>query len=259
MMRSALPLFALALCLTVSLSSLSHAGYSAELGVVRAKGSGPSAECNPNVLLMRPTEPRVFQASQAGLIHVPTRTGRTAVVCIDIPYSLSLAKLIVEWDVTPGPWSPLYEAGSHNLAWIHRGSYSRNTIGNVNVFGRGRNFIGLNQNVDMKVGAVSTGRLRDADLVTDGSTTYRLRYTYDAAAGKAFFEISGGGVAPRSTEMQATARGNELLIPQGNRWSDSSLFVEFGHFGEARPSAGKPAVPTYGWKYSNLRVTMIQK
>jgi hypothetical protein len=259
-MRSALPLFALALCLTVSLGYAGNsAGNSDVPGVVRAKGSGPSAECNPNVLLMRPTEPRVFQASQAGLIHVPTKTEPTAVVCIDIPYDLSLAKLIVEWDVTPGSWNPQYAAGSHNLAWIHRGSYSGNTIGNVNVFGRGRNFIGLNQNVDMKVGAVSTGRLRNADLVTDGSRTYRLRYTYDAAAGKAFFEISGGGLAPRSTEMQATARGSALLIPQGNRWSDSSLFVELGHFGEARPSAGKPAVATYGWKYSNLRVTMIQK
>lgn len=256
MMRSALSLFALALCLSVSLG---HAGTPDKPGVFRPKGSGPSSECNPIVLLMRPTDPGVFQTSRAGLIHVPTQAEPTTVVCVDIPYDLSLAKLIVDWDVTPGAWNPRYAAGSHNLAWIHRGSYSGNTIGNVNVFGKGRNFIGLNQNVDMKVGAVSTGRLRNADLVNDGSKTYHLRYTYDAAAGKAFFEISGGGLAPRVTEMQATARGNTLLIPQGNRWSDSALFVELGHFGEAHPSAGKPAVATYGWKYSNLRVTMIQK
>lgn len=252
MMRPALSLSVLALCLTASL------GHADEPRMVRAEGSGPSGECKPNVLLMRPTAPRTFEAFQAGLLHVPSKTEPTAVVCIDIPYDLSLAKLVVEWDVTPGAWNPRYQAGSHNLAWIHRGSYSGNTVGNVNIFGKGRNFIGLNQNVDMKVGAVSTGRLRNADLVTDGSRTYHLRYTYDAAAGKAFFEISGGGLAPRSTEMQATARGNILQIPQGNRWSDSSLFVEFGHYGEARPSAGKPAVATYGWKYSNLRVTMVQ-
>jgi hypothetical protein len=254
-MRS-VSLFALALCLTVSLASL---GQADEPRVVRAEGSGPSAECKPTVLLMRPSEPRVFVAAQAGLIHVPSKAEPTGVVCIDIPYDLALARLVVEWDVTPGSWSSQYAAGSHNLAWIHRGSYSGNTVGTVNVFGKGRNFIGLNQNVDLKTGAVSTGRLRNVELATNGSTTYHLRYTYDATAGKAFFEISGGGVPPKRTEMPATARDNVLQIPQGNRWSDSSLFVELGHFGEARPSAGKPAVATYGWKYSNLRVTMVQK
>lgn len=255
MKRPALSLFALALSLTASL------GHADEPKVVRAGGSGPSAECKPNVLLVRPsrTEPRVFEAFQAGVLHVPTREEPTGVVCVDIPYDLSLAKLVVEWDVTPGQWNARYAAGSHNLAWIHRGSYSANTVGNVNLFGKGRNFIGLNQNVDMRTGAVSTGRVRKVDMATDGSTTYHLRYTYDAAAGKAFFEVSGGGLAPKSTEMLATARDNVLQIPQGNRWSDSSLFVEFGHHGEARPSAGKPAVPTYGWKYSNLRVTMVQR
>jgi hypothetical protein len=253
MLRPALSLSALALFLAVPF------GHADGPRVVRAGGSGPTEECQ----LTRTAQPslqeaRVFETAIPGVIHTPTPGNRVAVVCINIPTDLSLGKLVLEWDVTPGPWNSQFAAGSHNLAWIHRGSYSGNTIGNVNVFGKGRNFIGMNQNVDMKTGAVSTGRLRDVDLVTGGSAIYHLRYTYDAASRKAVFEISGGGLSA-STEFAATARDGILQIPRKNRWSDSSLFVEFGHFGEPKPSNGKPAVPTYGWKYSNLRLKMTQR
>lgn len=253
MSRPALSLFALALCLAAT--SLGHAD---EPRVVRAGGSGPSGECKLTRSVQPSlTEARVFETAVAGTIHTPTPENRIAVVCFNIPTDLSLSKLILEWDVTPGQWNPRFPSGSHNLAWIHRGSYSRNTIGNVNAFGKGRNFIGMNQNVDMKTGAVSTGRLRKVDLVEGGPKTYHLRYTYDAASRKAFFEISGNGIS-ESTEFMATARDGILQIPRKNRWSDSSLFVELGHFGEPKPSNGKPAVPTYGWKYSNLRLRLIQ-
>lgn len=256
MKRLAVSLSALALCLTVSPG---NAGNTDEPRMVRAEGSGPSEDCQ----LTRTVQPslqeaRVFETAVAGAVHTPTPGNRIAVVCVNIPIDLSLDKLIVEWDVTPGQWSNQFAAGSHNLAWIHRGSYSANTIGNVNVFGKGRYFVGMNQNVDMKTGAVTIGRVRKVDLVTGGPKTYHLRYTYDAGARKAFFEISGGGISER-TEFPATARDGVLVIPKKNRWSESSLFVELGHFGEPRPSNGKPAVPTYGWTYSNLRVKMIQK
>ncbi|MES1241361.1 MAG: hypothetical protein ABUT39_07065 [Acidobacteriota bacterium] len=256
MMRPTLSLFALAFCLTVPLG---FAGAGDEPGVIRAAGSGPSEDCQ----LTRTAQPslqeaRVFEAAIAGTIHVPTPENRIAVVCINIPTDLSLGRLILEWDVTPGQWNSRFASGSHNLAWIHRGSYSGNTIGNVNVFGKGRNFIGMNQNVDMKTGAVSTGRLRNVDLALGGSTTYHLVYTYDAASRKATFQMTGAG-RTESTEFAATARDGILQIPRKNRWSDSSLFIELGHYGEPRPSNGKPAVPTYGWRYSNLRLKMIQR
>jgi hypothetical protein len=252
MMRPALSLFALALFLTVPF------GHADEPRVVRAEGSGPTEECQ----LTRSAQPslqeaRVFESAVMGVIHTPTPGNRIAVVCINIPTDLSLSKLILEWDVTPGQWNPQYAAGSHNLVWLHRGSYAKNTIGNVNVFGKGRNFIGMNQNVDLNSG-VRTGRLRKVDLVTGGAATYHLRYTYDALSRKASFEISGAGWSG-STELEATAKDGILQIPRKNRWSESSLFVEFGHFGEPKPSNGKPAVPTYGWKYSNLRLKLIQK
>lgn len=253
MLRPALSLFALALFSTVPF------GQADEPRMIRAEGSGPSEDCQLT-LTAQPSlqEARVFETAVTGAIHTPTLGNRIAVVCINIPTDLSLDKLILEWDVTPRQWNPQFAAGSHNLAWIHRGSYSSNTVGNVNVFGKGRNFIGMNQNVDMKTGGVSTGRLRKIDLVEGGPTTYHLRYTYAAGARKALFEISGGGRS-ESTEFAATARDGILQIPRKNRWSESSLFVEFGHFGEPKPSNGKPAVPTYGWTYSNLRLKLIQK
>ena len=256
MKRLAVSLSVLALCFTVSPG---HAGDPDEPRVVQAEGSGPSEECK----LTRTVQPslqeaRVFETAIAGAVHTPTPADRIAVVCINIPTDLSLGRLVLEWDVTPGQWNPRFASGSHNLAWVHRGSYSGNTIGNVNVFGKGRNFIGMNQNVDMRTGAVSIGRLRKVDLVEGGPKTYHLRYTYDAASRKAVFEISGGGLSG-STEFEATARDGILQIPRKNRWSDSSLFVEFGHFGEPRPSNGKPAVPTYGWTYSTLKLKLVQR
>ena len=143
--------------------------------------------------------------------------------------------------------------------WLHRGSYTQNTVGNVNVFGKvgkNGNFFAMNQNVDAS--KPMTGRLRPADLVLGGSTTYHLAYLYDAESRKAFFGISGAGRSEVAS-FAATARDGILQIPKKNRWSDSSLFVEFGHFGESRPRKGFPAVPTYGWSYSNLRLTMVQK
>jgi hypothetical protein len=221
------------------------------------EGSGPGAPCKLT-LEAQPVfqDPRVLKAALAGDIHIPSPEDRIGVVCINIPKDLSLDKLTLEWDVTPGQWNAQYPPGSHNLVWLHRGSYTRNTVGNVNVFGQGGNFFAMNQNVDAP--RPTTGRLRPADLVLGGSTTYHLTYTYDAASRRAFFAVSGGGRF-ESTDFVATARDVSLRIPKKNRWSDSSLFVEFGHFGERQPGRGKPAVPTYGWRYSNLSLTMYQK
>lgn len=222
-------------------------------------GSGPSAPCSFTISTQASIqEARVFEAARSGLLHTPTTEKRIGVGCINIPHDLALDRLILEWDVTPGEWSAKYAAGSHNLGYVHRGSYNSNTIGNVNLFGKGKNFIGMNQNLDLKTGKVSTGRLRNVELVMGGRATYHLRYTYDAASRKALFAISGPGING-ATEFEATAKDQILQIPKKNRWSDSSLFVEFGHYGEFRPSAGKPAVPTYGWKYSNLRLKLYSR
>lgn len=221
------------------------------------EGSGPGAPCKLTLTAQPlPQDPRVLQAAQAGDIHVPTPENRIGVVCINIPQDLSLSRLLLEWDVTPGQWNAQYPPGSHNLVWLHRGSYVRNTVGNVNVFGSGANFFAMNQNVDAP--KPTTGRLRPANLVLGGSTTYRMIYLYDAGSRKAHFGVNHGGKLER-TEFVATARDLSLRIPQKNRWSDSSLFVEFGHFGERKPGKGFPAVPTYGWRYSNLRLTMVQR
>lgn len=257
MIRLVLSLFALTLCLAVSITAADPEAGPNEPKAVWGEGSGPGAPCKLTLAMQPlPQDPRILQATLAGDIHVPTPENRIGVVCIDIPGDLSLNRLLLEWEVTPGQWNAQYPPGSHNLVWLHRGSYVRNTVGNVNVFGQGGNFFAMNQNVDAP--KPTTGRLRPADLVLGGSTTYRMAYLYDAAARKAFFAIARGGTVD-STEFPATARDVSLLIPKKNRWSDSSLFVEFGHFGERHPGKGRPAVPTYGWRYSNLRLTMVQK
>jgi hypothetical protein len=224
------------------------------------EGSGPGAPCKFTLAAQPSIDPSILRASLPGDIHMPlpgnAPESRIGVVCINIPGDLTLSRLTLEWDVTPGLWNPQYAPGSHNLVWLHRGSYVRNTVGNVNVFGQGGNFFAMNQNVD--AAKPTTGRLRPANLAMGGFTTYHMTYTYDAASRKAFFAVSGGGRS-ESTEFVATARDVSLRIPKKNRWSDSSLFVEFGHFGEREPGKGRPAVPTYGWRYSNLSLAMYQK
>ena len=256
MIRLIVSLFALTLCLAVSITTADPEAGPNEPKAVWSEGSGPGAPCKLTLAVQPlPQDPRILQATLAGDIHVPTPENRIGVVCIDIPRDLSLNRLALEWEVTPAYWNAQYPPGSHNLVWIHRGSYVRNTVGNVNVFGQGGNFFAMNQNVDAP--KPTTGRLRPANLALGGSTTYRMAYLYDAAARKAFFAVDNGGTV-ESTEFVATARDLSLLIPKKNRWSDSSLFVEFGHFGERHPGKGRPAVPTYGWRYSNLRLTMQQ-
>jgi hypothetical protein len=239
--------------------------------VVWGEGSGPTVKCKPeNKLGMSAPEPGIFEARMPGFIHRPTVNEPVLTVCFKAPNDLSLNTLIAEWDVIPGQWNEAYPAGSHNLIYLHRGTYAGHMVGSVSAFGEGagevKNYILMSQNIDLPPKALPTrptakGKINNANLVLGGTTTYHLRYIYDALNQTATFEIlKDGETQPRRMTMKATAKDRILRISRDNRWdNDGSLFVEFGHFGEKLPRKDYPAVQTYGWTYSNLSIKMYQK
>ncbi|HSK74997.1 MAG TPA: hypothetical protein VLQ45_00950 [Thermoanaerobaculia bacterium] len=159
---------------------------------------------------------------------------------------LKLAKMITEWNVKVGPWSPRFPGGTHNLIWMHRGKYRSNTIANSNAWGNGKDRIGNNQNVDMAKGT-NTKMTIGVKLVK--GETYRIVHTYDAANREVFVNYIQGNTVLRIARYAGTAQNRTLTIPA------TGSIAEFGHWANQH----KPEMATWGWSYGNLRVTQIPK
>lgn len=159
---------------------------------------------------------------------------------------LNLSKIIIEWDVKVGPWSPRFPGGTHNLIWMHRGKYRSNTIANANAWGNGKGRIGNNQNVDMAKG---TNTKMTIGLNLLQGQTYRIVQTYDAANREVFVNYIQGNTVLRIARFAGTAKNRTLTIEPGGS------IAEFGHWANQH----KPEMATWGWSYGNLRVTQIPK
>lgn len=184
-----------------------------------------------------------------GLIHVPALGNEAKEIKVPIDQALRVKKMIIDLDFTPGPWNPTNLAGNHAIIWVHRGKYRSGTIANVNAFGPGKAVVKNNQNVDMPPGQVTSN---DQKRLFERGTKYRLRYVYDAQTNVIRVIVTSGGVQLNDFVMQGTAQGGSIAIqPSG---PDQGLVVQFGHH---RGQEG-PEIPSYGWKYENLKIEMIQ-
>ena len=159
---------------------------------------------------------------------------------------MNLSKMIIEWDVKVGPWSPRFPGGTHNLIWMHRGRYRSNTIANINAWGNGKGRIGNNQNVDMAKG---TNTKMTVGLNLLQGQTYHMVETYDAANREVFVNYIQGNTVLRVARFAATAKNRTLTI------EPTGTIAEFGHWANQH----KPEMATWGWSYGNLRVTQIPK
>jgi len=72
---------------------------------------------------------------QAGTFHTATTTHEKAILRIPLAKAMELNKIVIDWDVTPGPWNAKNPSGNHALLWMHRGRFRSNTVANVNAFG----------------------------------------------------------------------------------------------------------------------------
>ncbi len=219
--------------------------------MVWAEAVGPNGACNFTITAAE-VEPGVYVANQDGTIHTATKEKAKGIVCVKVPQNLALDKMVLEWDVTPGPWHAKNPSGNHAMMWMHRGRFRSNTVTNVNAFGPKKSFVKMNQNVDMTA-TTNTSQKMGYQLVTN--SLYNMRYTYDAANKKVTLDLYQGGALVKKTEMPGTARGRTLMVPMSGFSDKGALFAEFGHFAGQHP----PEMPSYGWRYSNMRVELYVK
>ncbi|HSK74996.1 MAG TPA: hypothetical protein VLQ45_00945 [Thermoanaerobaculia bacterium] len=196
-----------------------------------------------------PSTPGAKVFTQSGLVHIPALGNEAREIKVPIEKPLSLKRMVIEVDFTPGPWNPINLSGNHAIIWVHRGKYRSGTIANTNAFGPGRSVVKNNQNVDLPPGQVTASEQKRA---FERGTKYHLRYVYDAQTNVIRVIISSGGVELNNFTMQGTARNGVITLePSG---PDKGLVVQFGHH---RGQEG-PEIPSYGWRYENLRIEMIQ-
>ncbi|MEA2604333.1 MAG: hypothetical protein QOF89_5325 [Acidobacteriota bacterium] len=186
----------------------------------------------------------VFTAS--GLLHEPTPQKEKGIVRVPVPRALNLSRMVIDWDVTPGAWSTKNSAGVHALLWMHRGRFRSNTVANVNFLGPGANRFRNNQNLDLPALSNTNG---GTSMTLEKGSTYHFRYVYNAIAQTVEVTASLNGRVLRTLRMGGTASKHTITIPA------TGLVTEFGHYSFQLG----PEVATLGWRYSNLRVEMIQK
>lgn len=226
-----------------------YTGSTGQLTFIAPAQSGASTLTAPGEPGGTPVTPGAKVFTLSGLIHIPTVGNEAKEIKVPIEQALRVKKMIIEVDFTPGPWNPTNLSGNHAIIWVHRGKYRSGTICNTNAFGPGRSVVKNNQNVDLPPGVVTAGEQKRA---FEQGKKYRLRYVYDAQTNVIRVTVSSGGVELNNFTMQGTAKGGAInLEPSG---PEKGLVVQFGHH---RGQEG-PEIPSYNWRYENLRIEMIQ-
>ncbi|HET9228496.1 MAG TPA: hypothetical protein VFR31_17600 [Thermoanaerobaculia bacterium] len=216
--------------------------------VTWAEAFGPNGNCDFTVSATE-VEAGVFIAGQQGTVHNAEKGREKGIVCIHVPRDINAQKLVLEWDVNPGPWNKRKVSGNHALMFLHRGRFRSNTVSNVNAFGPGKAFIKMAQNVEMTKLANTNQKI---GILLQQNTTYHFRYTFDASAKKVTLELFLNGELLKTSSMNTAPKIKNLLVTKAGLSPKGALFSEFGHFrGQHLPEMDSP-----GWRYANLRVEL---
>lgn len=213
--------------------------------VTWAEGIGPNGNCD-FTLNATEIEPHLLIATQEGIVHNAARGKEKGIICMHLPRDVNAKRLVVEWDVRPGPWNKRQVSGNHALIFVHRGRFRSNTVSNVNAFGPGKAFVKMNQNVEM---AKLTNTNAKVGILLQQNTQYHFRYTFDAAARTITLELFEDGALVRSGTMNTAAKIKFLSLPKAGMTPKGALFAEFGHNRGQHP----PEMDSPGWLYANFR------
>ena len=219
-----------------------------EKKVTWAEDVGPNGACNFTVDATE-IQPGIFLAGKEGTIHTADKGKEKGIVCIHVPRDLNVARMVLEWDVNPGPWNKRQVSGNHGLMFLHRGRFRSNTVSNVNAFGPGKGFVKMARNVDM---AKLTNTNQKMSVLLTQNENYHFRYTYDAVARTITLELFNDGVLLKSSTMGTAPKSKMLIVTKAGLSPKGSLFSEFGHHKGQHP----PEMDSPGWRYSNLRVEL---
>jgi hypothetical protein len=180
-----------------------------------------------------------------GAVHEAVQGNEKLKLPVPVPGALKLDKLVWDADVTAGPWNARLPACAHNIAFFHRGRFRSNTFSNLNAFGPNRNWMKNNQNIDQPAGHNTNARI---GFHWVQGTVYHIQYIFDAVAKMVHITNSINGIVVGKIDMKATAENHILTVPT------TGLMLEMGNL---RGQVGCE-VPSYGWKWANLRLEMFQ-
>jgi hypothetical protein len=222
-----------------------------EKKVTWAESFGPNGNCDFTTTMVE-VEPNLFVAGQSGTVHNAAKGHEKGIVCLHVPRDINATRMVLEWDVNPGPWNPKKVSGNHNLMFLHRGRFRSNTVSNVNAFGPGKNFVKMAQNIEM---AKLTNTNTKLGLLLQKGVEYHFRYTFDAASKKVTLELFQNGELLKTSTMSTAPKIKFLTVTKAGLSPKGALFSEFGHHkGQHLPEMDSP-----GWRYSNLRVELRDK
>lgn len=192
--------------------------------------------------------------SVTGTFHTPTPKNPTKIFNFDVPKNRVYSKVILDLDVTFGNWSA-EPSKMHSLFWLHRGGccwpkWSENIVGYANVHGPRSNQVRIEHALDHFIGPPSWHTPKfNGGYVFETGKTYHFRYEYDAGGGQIRLAVSVGGNVVK--EISTAATTSEIHPPASGKF--------MAYFGHEHGGAHGPEQPTYGWKYSNLRVELVPK
>jgi len=180
-----------------------------------------------------------------GAVHEAVIGAEKLKLPVPVPGALKLDKLDWDADITAGPWNSKQPQCAHNIAFFHRGRFRSNTFSNLNAFGPSRNWMKNNQNIDQPAGFNTNARIYFSWV---RGSVYHIQYIFDAVAKMVHITNSVNGIVVGKIDMKATAENHILTVPS------TGLMLEMGNL---RGQVGCE-VPSYGWKWANLRMEMFQ-
>jgi hypothetical protein len=186
--------------------------------------------------------PIVF--SRPGQIHFATTADPKLKLSVPVDKALQLDRLVYDLDITAGPWSTHMAHCAHNIAFFHRGRFRSNCFSNLNAFGPDRYWMKNNQNIDQPAGS-NTNAKTNFHFIQ--GTTYHVNYVFDAVNKQIHIILLQGGHDVAHIDMPATAQNHILTVPA------TGLVLEMGNL---LHQVGCE-VPSLGWTWSNLTLTMF--
>ena len=189
----------------------------------------PEFECPADALINEP-----------GTFHAPTDGNERRTFMIDSEAG-QFEELQLTMEFTMGGWDR-NSSGNHAIFWLNRTPVWRsNVFAYFNAFGPNRNELKYFTNVGLPQGEEKTDSSR-TELKEGKTYTVEFLYSTSSRLAEVVVSLKGGAQVAR-TELVPTVR---------NIQSTGEWMLVFGH---STDEAGKE-VPTYGWRYSNLCMTL---
>ena len=229
-------------------------GNDGQTGAIVAKGIGPNGACQ-KFLTFGQLPGGVLGVNLPDNFHQATTANPKGIVCIKTPVELKVARAVIDFDVSVGPWSSRNKSGIHNLGYFFLDRYRSGVVGNLNFVGPNKDLAKWMQNVNMPKGSNTTGK---AGFHAE-RLVYHISYVYDAASKKATMLIQNAARETLQTVTGNTNPGNNqtlIIRPYGQgSLAQLAMVAEFGNYLHQH----LPEEASVGWTYANLTIALTPK